>query len=590
MSPRDVQPGRGRMDIVADLGKLGAIVRLVARHGGSGLFARGGADHFLVDEGADAAPDASAAARRADPDAAAGPERLASDLEALGPTFIKLGQLLSTRFDLLPPAYTEALGRLQDAVEPIAADEVRAIIEEDLGARVRDLFSSFDDEPLASASLGQVHRATTATGRDVVVKVLRPGVREVVRDDMELLGQLAGLVDERTPAGARVGTARLLAQFRRTMADELDYRKELANLQRFRELAADEDNLLVPEAFPAFSSSRVLTMEFVPGRKVTDVGPLGLLDIDGPELAESMFRFMLRTLLGEGLLHADPHPGNLLVTPDGRLAIIDLGMVARVPRRVQGQLVKLLLHIGEGDGEEVANVLAGMGHPLPDFDAAAFRDDVAHLVAGTVSLGADLQAGSVLVELARLSGQHGLRPPAEMSLVGKALLNLDQTVQHLDPSFQPAEAIRANVGAILGAGLTVAPGSVVASALEAKDFAAALPRRANRIMDSLVNGELAFRVDAFDEDRVMAVAQRLANRLTMRIVFAAITVAAALMMQLEGGPRLFGYPALAVVFFLVAALGGLGLVVWILVTDRRAVVRARQNRLQLTRDRVSVGG
>lgn len=574
---------------MGDLGKLGAIVRLVARHGGSGLFARGGADQFLVDEGADAAPDAPAA-RRAAADAPAGPERLASDLEALGPTFIKLGQLLSTRFDLLPPAYTAALARLQDAVEPVAADEVRAIIEDDLGARVRDLFSSFDDEPLASASLGQVHRATTVTGRDVVVKVLRPGVREVVRDDMELLGQLAGLVDERTPAGARVGTARLLAQFRRSMADELDYRKELANLQRFRELAADEDSLLVPEPFPAFSSSRVLTMEFVPGRKVTDVGPLGLLDIDGPDLAESMFRFMLRTLLGEGLLHADPHPGNLLVTPDGRLAIIDLGMVARVPRRVQGHLVKLLLHIGEGDGEEVANVLAGMGHPLPDFDAAAFRDDVAHLVAGTVSLGAELQAGSVLVELARLSGQHGLRPPAEMSLVGKALLNLDQTVQHLDPSFQPAEAIRANVGAILGAGLAVPAGSLVASALEAKDFAAALPRRANRIMDSLVNGELAFRVDAFDEDCVMAVAQRLANRLTMGIVFAAITVAAALMMGLEGGPRLLGYPALAVVFFLVAALGGLGLVVWILVTDRRAVVRARQNRLQLTRDRVSVGG
>ena len=555
--------------------RVATIVALIARHGSAGLV--GGASGATPPLEEDA------------PDAGDGPERLASDLEELGPTFVKLGQLMSTRFDLMPAPYTDALARLQDGVAPVDAAALREVMEDELGMRVRDLFTEFDDEPMASASIGQVHRARTVTGRDVVVKVQRPGVREVVRDDMALLSQVASVADDKTSAGQRIGLSRMLAQFRRSMTDELDYRKELANLQRFRELADDEELLLVPEPLPDFSTSRVLTMEYVQGRKVTDVGPLGMLDVDGPALAESLFRFTLGTLLRDGLLHADPHPGNLLLTPDGRLALIDLGMVARVPRRVQTHLVKLLIGIGDGDGEEVAGVLAGMGHPLRDFDAAAFRDDVAHLVSGTVSLGSQLQAGTVLVELARLSGAHGLRPPAEMSLVGKALLNLDQAVQHLDPDFEPAEAIRDNLLSIVSAGLAPSPGGMLASALEAKDFAANLPRRANRILDSLSNGELAFRVAAFDEDRVLAVAQRLANRVTMGIILAAITVAAALMIRVDGGPRLLGYPALAVVFFLLAAVSGFALVVYILVTDRQAAARARANDRQLVQDRPTIG-
>lgn len=555
--------------------RVAAIVALIARHGSAGLV--GGTSGATPPLEEDA------------PDAGDGPERLASDLEELGPTFVKLGQLMSTRFDLMPAPYTDALARLQDGVAPVDAAALREVMEDELGMRVRDLFTEFDDEPMASASIGQVHRARTVTGRDVVVKVQRPGVREVVRDDMALLSQVASVADDKTSAGQRIGLSRMLAQFRRSMTDELDYRKELANLQRFRELADDEELLLVPEPLPDFSTSRVLTMEYVQGRKVTDVGPLGMLDVDGPALAEALFRFTLGTLLRDGLLHADPHPGNLLLTPDGRLALIDLGMVARVPRRVQTHLVKLLIGIGDGDGEEVAGVLAGMGHPLRDFDAAAFRDDVAHLVSGTVSLGSQLQAGTVLVELARLSGAHGLRPPAEMSLVGKALLNLDQAVQHLDPDFEPAEAIRDNLLSIVSAGLAPSPGGMLASALEAKDFAANLPRRANRILDSLSNGELAFRVAAFDEDRVLAVAQRLANRVTMGIILAAITVAAALMIRVDGGPRLLGYPALAVVFFLLAAVSGFALVVYILVTDRQAAARARANDRQLVQDRPTIG-
>lgn len=547
----------GTVTRVADL------VKLLARHGGSGILSSGGADEFLTqtDEAADAG---------------SGPEQLAADLEAMGPTYVKLGQLLSTRHDLLPQAYTEALTRLQDDVDPIPADEVHRIITDEIGADVKALFEWFDDEPLAAASLGQVHRARTRSGRDVVVKVQRPDVRETVQGDMELLTQAAELIDNRTSAGERIGTAALLAQFRRSLADELDYRKELSNLERLRELAVSEDLIVVPEPIRDYSTSRVLTMEFIGGRKVTDVDSIGLLHVDGEALAETIFRFFLETLLNHGLLHADPHPGNLLVTPDGRLGLIDLGMVARVSKRVRQQLVRLLLAIGEGEGEEAANVLAAMGHPTSDYDAAAFRDDVSHLVSGALALGNDLQAGSVLVALARTSGAHGLRPPAEMSMIGKALLNLDKAVAHLDPSFAPGEAIRDNVATILKSGFSVSAGSAVAGALEAKEFTENLPRRANRIMDALSNGELTLRVNAIDEDRLLETLHQAANRLTVGLVLAAVTVAAALMSGIEAGPRLLGYPLVALLFFLAAALGGLALVVSIVVTDRRTRRRARQ--------------
>ncbi len=542
--------------------RLANVLMVAARHAGPALSAAGTPNPFGVDEAADAV--------------SGSPERLADDLEGLGATFVKLGQLMSTRYDLLPGPYTEALARLQDGVEPFAIEQVHATIQEDLGARTRDLFGEFDETPLASASIGQVHRAVTRSGRDVVVKVQRPGVRDEVRADMEVLDQVAGMVDA-TRAGRRVGTRAMLAQFRRSLADELDYRKEAANLEIFGRLAEPEPRLVVPKPYRDFSSSRIITMDRISGKKVTDVGPLGLMDIDGPGLADALFGFMLRTMLDEGLLHADPHPGNLLVTDDGRIGLIDLGMVATVPKRLQSRLLKLLLAVSEADGEAVAATLASLGHPLEDYDAARFRDEVSHLVSGTLSLGADLQAGTILVELVRLSGDNGLRPPAEMSLVGKTLMNLDQSAQHLDPSFEPAAAIADHLPRALASSAAPSIATVAVGALETKEFAENLPRRANQIVSALADGELELRVRAFDEDRVLHDAHRMANRLTIGIVLAAITVAAALMTRTgTEGPQFLGYPLLAVVFFLLAALGGLGLVVSIVLGDRHSKRRAKQ--------------
>ena len=505
-------------------------------------------------------------------------ERLAADLEAMGPTFVKLGQLLSTRYDLLPAAYTTALARLQDEVEPFPFEQVREIVESELGAQLRHLFEDFDETPLAAASLGQVHAATLPGGRRVVVKVQRPGVRDTAKADIEMLTRLAATADKRTAAG-RYGLEKLVSQFGRSLAGELDYRREARNLSRFIELTHDYDLLVVPEPVPSHTSGRVLTMERVDGRKVTDIGPLGLVDIDARPIVEQLFAFYLTMMLDAGVIHADPHPGNLLLTDDGRLALIDFGMVASVPPRLQDQVLKLLIAISDGDGEEAARVLATMGHPLSDYDAAAFRDDVAHLVSQALNAGSDLQAGTVLVELSRLSGLHGLRPPAEMSMIGKALLNLDEATLHLDPDFEPAAALRDNVGEMMTGGLKVSPGGLLAAALEAKEFTAMLPKRANRIMDTLAEGEFHLKVHALDEERFYTVLQRVGNRITLGMVIAATILGAALLTRVPSDSRLLGLPAVAFLFFVFAVCAGLALTVWIFSTDRKVARTAReQNR------------
>jgi predicted unusual protein kinase regulating ubiquinone biosynthesis (AarF/ABC1/UbiB family) len=544
--------------------RYAALARLLLRYGRADLVSGAGLDDYAGEGPADEAQTGTA-------------EALAADLERMGPTYVKLGQLLSTRFDLLPPAYTDALSRLQDEVEPFAFEQVKQIVEDALGADLRHLYEHFDPEPLAAASLGQVHRARLVGGREVVVKVQRPDAREVVRGDMDTLRKLASLADRGTSAGRKFGFSDLLRQFEQSLTAELDYEREARNLVRFGELVSPYELLVVPHPVPDLTTRRVLTMSYVEGRKVTDVGPLGLTDVETGPIVEQLFRAYLQSILHDGFVHADPHPGNLLLTPDGRLAIIDLGMVAHVPPRIQRLVVRLLAAISDDNGEQAAIVLADMGRPLEEYDANAFREDVTRLVSESVADGPALQAGSVLVELSRISGAHGLRPPPEMSLIGKALLNLDQSILHLDPEFAPAEAIRDNVGEILLGSLKTSPGNLVAAALDAKEFTSQLPRRANRILESLADGTMRVTVDAIDVERLHTVLQRVANRLTLGLVIAATIIGAAMLIQVPTEHRFLGYPVIAMVLFAVAVLGGGALAAWIVVTDRKVARTERRS-------------
>jgi ubiquinone biosynthesis protein len=499
-------------------------------------------------------------------------EELADDLERLGPTFIKLGQLLSTRGDLLPAPYLEALARLQDQVEPFTMDEVEQIVSSELGGRLSKLFADFDREPVAAASLAQVHRARMRNGRAVVVKVQRPNIREQIVEDLEALDEAAGFIDAHTEVGKRYEFSNMLAELRRSLLRELDFQKEASNLMRMRRSLREFEHLVVPEPIEDYTTSRVLTMEYVSGKKITDVSQLRLMEIDGMALSEELFRAYLKQILVKGFFHADPHPGNILLTDDDRIALIDLGMVGHVGGRFQDNLLRLLVAISEGQGDEAAQIAIRMGEAKPNFDKSDFQTRVANLVARHADTTLEqIDAGHVALEITRIAADCWFRLPPQFTMIAKALLNLDQVVYTLAPDFDPNAIIRDEASSILARKMTesVDSGSILSRLLEVKEFVERLPNRVNKILDAVGNNELSVKVDAIDERVVLDGLQKVANRITLGLILAALIIGAALMMRVETSFKILGYPGLPTIFFLLAAIAGLVLIGSIVFTDEK---------------------
>jgi predicted unusual protein kinase regulating ubiquinone biosynthesis (AarF/ABC1/UbiB family) len=499
-------------------------------------------------------------------------EDLAKDLEKLGPTFIKLGQLLSTRADLMPGPYLEALSRLQDHIESFPYEEVERIVSGELGVRISKAFSDFDPSPIGAASLSQVHRARMRDGRDVVVKVQRPDIRDVIVADLEALGEIAHFLDQHTELGRRYEFDNMLVHLRKSLLRELDFTIEANNLRSIGDNLVEFENIVIPEPIDDFTTTRVLTMEYISGKKITALNPLRLLEIDGGLLAEELFSAYLQQFLVDGIFHADTHPGNVFLTDDDRIALLDLGMVGRVTRTFQDNLLRLLLAISEGRGEMAAQAAMRMGEPKEGFDRAAFERRITDLVSehGDAVLSRQ-DAGKVTLEITKISADSWFRLPAEFTMFAKALLNLDNVVYTLDPHFDPNIVIRDRANEILQRNIikSVAPNNLLSGVVDLKEFAEKLPNRVNRILDAAGNNELRFKVDAIDEKIIIEGLQKVANRITLGLVVAALIVGAAMLMRVETSFRIFGYPGLAMIFFLLAAAAGLILAFNILYYDEK---------------------
>lgn len=516
---------------------------------------------------------AAAADQEEAPPESSGAVAFARDLERLGPAFVKLGQFLASRPDLLPLPYLDALARLQDQVAPFPFAEVEAIVEQQLGVRLSKGFESFESTPVAAASLGQVHRAHLRDGRAVVVKVQRPGIAEALAKDFEILTEIAGLLDRHTDVGRRTQFGSLVAEFRAALVRELDYRQEARNLVALGEITEPFARLVVPAPVEGMSSSRVLTMEFVRGTKVNSISPLARIEIAGEELADELLHAFLNQVLVAGFYHADPHPGNVFLTDDGRLALLDLGLVGRLSREMQERMLQLLLAASDGRAEDAAKVLLGLGEQSDDFDLARFR---ALVISRIGRFGGSrpekMPLGRIVLELARESAQAGIRLPGELALLGKTLLQLDEIAHLLHPDFDANASFRRHATEITAANLRrhLSPAGFMSTVADLKEFAERLPGRANRILDRIADNELEIRVKTIDEKMLMEGFQKVANRITVGLVLAALIVGAALLMRVETPFRIFGYPGLAMLCFLAAAAGALVLVGQILAHDRHS--------------------
>ncbi len=498
---------------------------------------------------------------------------LATDLERLGPTFVKLGQLLSTRPDFVPPAYLTALSRLQDNCAFFPFAEVEQIVVSELGVRLSKAFSEFTPEPIAAASLGQIHHAVMRNGREVVVKIQRPDIRDTVIQDLEALVDIAEFYDKHTKTGKRYEYGLMLDEFRKSLLNELDYQKEAHNLTTLKENLEEFDLMVVPAPVADYSTSKVLTMDFIPGKKITSVTGFKLLEIDGAQLAEEVFRAYLKQILVDGFFHADPHPGNVFITEDNKIALLDLGMVGHLTSHLQEKLFQLLLAISESRADTAADICKDIGVPKDKFDEQAFRKQISDLVYSHLEKNLeDMSVGRVMLGVTTAAADCGIRLPSEFTMLAKTLLNLDQVGRSLDPSFNLNNSIKNNAADILEQRLqkSISSERIFRSVIDAKDYAEKLPGMLMKILDLAANNKLRMKVDTIDETVLIDAFQKVANRITLGLVLAALIIGASMLMRVPSQFMICGYPGLAIVCFILAASAGFALIIHIGLYDQKA--------------------
>lgn len=487
------------------------------------------------------------------------PQQLADDLESLGPAFVKLGQLLSTRPDILPLPYLDALSRLQDHGKPVPWPDIECVLQDEFETHPDRIFDNLEREPIAVASLGQVYRASLHDGREVIVKVQRPGIVPSLTDDLAAISELAEVLHNHTELGRRWQIKSLVETLSRTIASELDYRREAHDSHVLAENLREFERLMVPQAIDDLTRPRVLTMEHVEGTKIPDVSPLVLVEIDREALINQLFRAYLRQVLVNGVFHSDPHPGNLLLTPDGRIAILDFGMITRISPETRRNMVKLLFAICHGDGEDAARIAEVMSEPTPLFKRQEFVRRIRHLVAEQQDL--DVQqmgTGRVIMHIQRAAGETGIVVPESLVMFGKTLMNLDRAVVVLDPRFNPTTAVQEQAAQIMKehSRQHLSLIQVYQALLDTTDLMQNLPARINTVTRRLADNELEIKVRAFDEMKFIRGLHKVANRITVGLVIAALIIGASNMMKLDVSPRMLGYPALPLLVFLAAALAG----------------------------------
>lgn len=497
-------------------------------------------------------------------------EGLAQDLEELGPTFVKLGQLLASRADLLPDSYLAALNRLQDEVRPCTADEIRSVIRDEFGRDPEDIFSSFDWTPLAAASLGQVHRASLPGGEDVVVKVQRPAVQETFQRDLAVVSELAHFLEHHTNMGERYRFGAVVDDLEKNLRRELDYRIEARNLEHLEKVLGPYSRLTVPRPFVEYSGKRVLTMEMMQGDRVDRAT---LPHRDAMRLAGEIFDAYLEQIFIQGRYHADPHPGNILVLDQRSAAIIDLGLIGHLEHGLRHQLVLILLHISEERADRVAALCLQIGETRSDADEARFRRRIQHLVHSYHELPLEeMRVGSVLLELCGAAGECGILVPPQLALLAKTMLHLDQVGRSLAPGFCPQRRVRERLPyLLLNAGIEqFSPSEAAERLYQVKQLAYAAPAQVQSLLEDLAEGEFGVNLKIHHIKELMEAFSKVANRIAAGIVLGAMVVGAAIMMQMPqpGGGGLWGYPTISVVVFLLAVLGGFYLVASVLYFDR----------------------
>lgn len=488
---------------------------------------------------------------------------LVGTLLDLGPTFIKIGQSLSTRADLLPLEYVKALGQLQDRVPEFDSSQAIAIIESELGYPLHVLYREFDSTPIAAASLGQVHRARLHTGEEVVVKVQRPGLEQLFAMDFQIVGRLVRWIARIVPTARHYDILAIHEEFSEILNREIDYVQEAMNADRFRHNFADHDLIVVPKIYPKYTTKRVLTMEYVPGIKVNDRQGLLAIGIDPREINHLGICSYLKQLLQDGFFQADPHPGNMAVSHDGKLIFYDFGMMAEVQPINRNQMVQTFFAVLKKDTDQVVQTLVDMGLVEPMADMTPVKRIVGVLVERFADKPVEIQAfKSVRNELYAVFEQQPFRLPARMTFIIKALTTLDGVARDLDPNYNLLAAAKPFVKSL--ATIPAKQGGLGELARQAKGYLAYRMTKPNptqtaieRLEARLEQGELQIQVRSIEQERALKKLNLSLRALLYACIsgFAALTGAILLVGKVGGSVFAFAIAAIAGLFLVKALIG-----------------------------------
>jgi ubiquinone biosynthesis protein len=452
-------------------------------------------------------------------------------LEELGTTFIKLGQLLSSRPDLLPDVYIDELGKLVDTVAPVPFEAIRAVIDADTGV---EEFASIDPDPVATASIAQIHGALLRSGRDVVVKVRRPGVEAQVELDLDLMRSTAQLLEGRSQTAQLLQLAALADELEVHLRAELDFTEEANNADIVRRIVADYDGLMVPEVIRPYVTPRVLVLDRIDGEKVRPEH--GLAPARARDLARELFRAYVHQVTVEGVYHADPHRGNVLLTPDGRLALIDFGLLGRLDDDSRRMIGLLLLAIAQNRADDVADLILSLSLTTVESDEAGFVHELRRkLPRYHWRPLAGIRAGESLADLQRMAVKYGIRLPTAFALVGKTLSQADEIARSLHPELDPIELLEedALVTMLSEAERRLEPNQLLAWAYTQADPLLRMPRRIGHVVERLETGTLKIGIAPTELEDFERVARSAANRIGSALIVAALLVASALLARVH---------------------------------------------------------
>ena len=452
------------------------------------------------------------------------PDHLRLALEQLGPTFVKLGQILSTRPDLLPPEYQAELAKLQDAAPPVPEGLVRDLLADEFGGNATAIFATLEFEPLAAASIGQAHAATLPDGTDVIVKVRRPGAVEQIEQDLEILHNLADRASRHWEAAADYDLVGLADEFARTLRSELDYLREGRSAERFATNFADDPGVHIPRVFWETTTSRALTLERITGIKINDLDALDGAGIDRRALAERATRVTAQMVFRDGFFHADPHPGNFFIEPDGRIGIIDFGMVGVVDERLRDHLATLLVGLTRQDPDEVAGALLALGAARGTVDRVPLRDDLAGLLARYSGRAVgEIALGPAIDEVFAIMRRHHLQVPRDVALLLKMVIMDEGMAAQLDPEFRLGDVLAPYARDLVLRQLSPAALArrVGRAGIDAAKLGAELPEQLRRLLAALEDGGVEVRLRPDELESILVRAERLGNRLVAGVIAAA---------------------------------------------------------------------